>query len=80
MVVSGETAIVEAVEQIPYTEISDTAQGGASAMTSTQFKDVGVKLKITAILTSSDNIFLKVETEQSVKTSESVAGVPVVDT
>jgi type II secretory pathway component GspD/PulD (secretin) len=85
MVLSGQTASIESVEEIPYSEQSDTSNGGS--LTSTQFKNVGVKLKIGAVLTDDRFILLKVETEQSVKTSTSVvtggvgaSGVPVVDT
>ena len=79
MVVSGQSANIKAVEEIPYKEVSDTAAGGAGALTSTQFKEVGVNLQVTATLTDDNDIFLTVDTEQNVKTSES-SGVPVVDT
>lgn len=79
MVVSGQSANIKAVEEIPYKEVSDTAAGGAGALTSTQFKEVGVNLQVTATLTDDNDIYLIVDTEQNVKTSES-SGVPVVDT
>ncbi len=85
MVVSGQTASIESVEEIPYKESSDTSNGGA--LTSTQFKNVGVKLKIGVTLTDDKFILLAVETEQSVQTGSSVVtggegatGVPIVDT
>jgi type II secretory pathway component GspD/PulD (secretin) len=78
MMVSGQTANIKAVEEIPYTEVSDTAEGGS--MTSTEFKNVGVNLQVTATITDGNDIFLIVDTEQNVKTSESSTGVPVVDT
>jgi type II secretory pathway component GspD/PulD (secretin) len=84
MVVSGQTASIEAVEEIPYREQTDTSQGGATAMTSTQFKNVGVKLNVGATLTDDKFILLNVETEQNVETSKStvsgVVGIPIVDT
>jgi type II secretory pathway component GspD/PulD (secretin) len=80
MMLSGQSATIEAVEEIPYREIMDTAQGGAAALTSTQFKDVGVTLQVTATVTDGNNIFLKVETTHNVKTGQSESGVPVVDT
>ena len=49
-------------------------------MTSTQFKNVGVNLQVTATVTDDNDIFLTVDTEQNVKTGESSNGVPVVDT
>ena len=84
MVLSGQTASIEAVEEVPYREQTDTSQGGATAMTSTQFKNVGVKLNVGATLTDDKFILLNVETEQNVETSKStvsgVVGIPIVDT
>lgn len=80
MVLSGQSAIMKAVEEIPYEEISDTGQGGQMALTSTEFKEVGINLQVTATITDGNGIFLTVDTKQNVKTSESRNGVPVVDT
>jgi type II secretory pathway component GspD/PulD (secretin) len=84
MVVSGQTANIVAIEEIPYREQTDTSQGGATAMTSTQFKNVGVKLNVGATLTDDRFILLNVDTEQNVQTGTSVAagvaGIPIVDT
>lgn len=80
MVLSGQSATIKAVEEVPYEEISDTSMGGAAALTSTKFKDVGVNLQVTATVTDGNSIFLTVDTKQNVKTSESRDGVPVVDT
>ena len=80
MVVSGSEASIEAIEEIPYTEVIDTAGGGAGALTSTSFKNVGIKLKVTATLTDSNNIFLLVNTEQNVTAGQSDTEVPIVDT
>ncbi|MGA2915168.1 MAG: hypothetical protein ABSE89_03995 [Sedimentisphaerales bacterium] len=82
IVVSGQTASIEAVEEVPYSETSDTSQGGQ--LTSTQFKNVGVTLKVGATLTDDKFILLNVETEQSVQTGTSVVsgvtGTPIIDT
>ena len=85
MVVSGQTASIEAVEEIPYSEQSNTSNGGE--LTSTKFKNVGVMLKIGAVLTDDKYILLNVETMQSVQTGSSIVtggigatGVPIVDT
>ncbi len=78
MVVSGQSANIRAVEEIPYTELSSTSGGGS--MTSTAFKNVGISLQVTAVITDGNDIFLTVSTEQNVKTSTSATGVPVVDT
>ncbi len=77
MVVSGQTASIESVEEIPYSEVSETSQGGT--LTSTQFKNVGIKLTVGATLTDDKFILLNVATEQSSYTGE-LNAVPTVDT
>ncbi len=85
MVVSSQTASIEAVEEIPYSNQSDTSNGGA--LTSTEFKNVGVKLIVVATLTDDKLILMNVNAEQSVKTGSSIVtggpgatGTPIVDT
>ena len=80
LVVSGQTATIKAVEEIPYQEVTDTAAGGAGALTSTQFKDVGVSLTVGVTVTDDNDIFLSVSTEQNARTGDSAGGIPVVDT
>ena len=80
MLVSGESASIEAVEELPYTEVRDTAAGGAGAITSTEFKMVGIHLNVSATLTDSNDIFLMVDTEQNVAAGRSDTEVPIVDT
>jgi type II secretory pathway component GspD/PulD (secretin) len=77
MMVSGQSAKIEAAQEIPYLELTQTSGGGS--INSTQFKPVGVTLEVTATLTDESEIFLKVATQQSVEVDRSVAGVPVVD-
>jgi len=79
LVVSGQSATIKAVEEIPYKEVSDTAQGGQAALTSTKFKEVGVTLQVVATVADGNNILLDIRTQQSVRTGESATGVPVVD-
>jgi len=79
LVVSGQSATIKAVEEIPYKEVSDTAQGGQAALTSTRFKEVGVTLEVVATIADGNNILLDIQTHQSVRTGESATGVPVVD-
>lgn len=79
LVVSGQSATIKAVEEIPYEEVVDTAQGGQAALTSTRFKEVGVTLEVTATVADGNNILLDIQTRQSVRTGESPKGVPVVD-
>lgn len=78
MVLSGKTASIEAVRELPYNEITDTSAGGS--MSSTEFKKVGITLDVTATLTDDNLIFLNVSSEQNVVVGESVTEVPIIDT
>lgn len=78
MVVSGKTASIEAVRELPYNEVTDTSAGGS--MSSTEFKKVGVTLNVTATLTDDNLIFLNVNSEQNVVVGESLTDVPIIDT
>jgi type II secretory pathway component GspD/PulD (secretin) len=80
LVVSGQTATIKAVEEIPFEEVIDTATGGAQALTSTRFKEVGVTLRVEATVTDGNNIFLTIQASQNVAIGESIKAVPVVDT
>jgi type IV pilus assembly protein PilQ len=80
MVVSGESASIETVTEIPYREVMQTSEGGE--LSSTQFKKVGVKLNVTAILTDDNYILVTLEPEQSVDTGVfgTESEVPIIDT
>ncbi len=67
MVLSGESALIQTVEEIPYTELSDSAQGAAQ-LTTTRFKEVGVTLNVSVLVTDEQRIRLTVSPEQSVDT------------
>jgi len=78
MVVSGKTASIKAVEEIPYNEIVDTSFGGT--MSSTRFKEVGVTLDVGATITDDDHIHVTIDATQNVATGESATEVPIIDT
>jgi len=80
MVVSGKEATIEAIEELPYTEVQDSSDGGSNSLTSTKFKNVGVKLIVTATMTDENEILLDVEAEQNVTTGASNTEVPIIDT
>ncbi len=81
LVVSGQEAIIKTVEEIPYQEVTKSTGGGggANAITSTEFKEVGVTLLVKATLTDEQNIMMSIRPEQSVQTGSSNDGVPVID-
>ena len=82
LVLSGQEAMIQTIQEIPYREITDTSQGGAGALSSTQFKEVGVTLKVKATVTETGKIMMKIEPEQSVNTGilgGDADNVPVID-
>lgn len=79
MVVSGESAEIKTVEEIPYKEISSTSEGGS--LSSTEFKEVGITLTVKAVLIDNDKILMTIEPEQSVNTGTfGIDDVPIIDT
>jgi type II secretory pathway component GspD/PulD (secretin) len=80
MLVSGESASIETITELPYREVTQTSEGGELA--ATQFKEVGVKLNVTAILTDDDYILVTLEPEQSVDTGVfgTTSEIPIIDT
>ncbi len=81
MVVSGQKASIKTIEQIPYQEVTQSSGGGGGnyAITSTQFKDVGVTMEVKATVTDEEKILLVISPSQSVTTGLSVGGVPIID-
>ncbi len=79
MVLSGQTASIEAVEEIPYRELTETSMGGELA--SVSFKQVGLKMSVTATLTDSNEILVQVEPEQNINTAVfGIDNIPIIDT
>ena len=61
MVLDNETAKFEIIKEIPYKEETSTGSGGQ--LTSTEFKDVGVKLEVTPHITRDEMLRLHIMTE-----------------
>ncbi len=78
LVLDGERASIEIIEEIPYQELTQTAEGGQIGTTS--FKEVGVKLRVTPRITDDGFITMHIEPEQSAATAVSIGGVPVIET
>lgn len=79
LLVSGGTASIETIEEIPYREQTQTSGGGV--LSSTEFKEVGVKLNVTAVVTDSNDILITVTPEQNVNTGVfGIDDVPIIDT
>ncbi len=75
MTLDNLTANIELIEQIAYTSESTTDQG---TVTSTQFKDAGIKLYVKPHITKDNHIFLNIKTEQSYESGRS-NNQPIID-
>ena len=81
MVLSGQEASIQTIEEIPYIELSDSTEGAAQ-LTTTEFKEVGVLLTVSVLVTDEQKIKLTVAPEQSVDTGRfgrSNSDVPIID-
>ncbi len=79
LLMSGQSASIETVEEIPYREQTETSGGGVLA--SVEFKEVGVKLNVSVTVTDSNEILLTVAPEQNVNTGVfGIDDVPIIDT
>ena len=84
LVTSGEEASIQTIEEIPYIELSQTSGGGAGsfAISSTEFKEAGVTLRVKATVTDDQKILMTIESEQSINTGVEGVGdstVPIID-
>lgn len=90
LVVSGQTASLETVEEIPYTELTQTDSGGGSgddsgggnAISSTEFKNAGIVLTVSPIITDDGKILIAIEPDQSINAGVAAdfsQNVPIVD-
>jgi type II secretory pathway component GspD/PulD (secretin) len=79
LLISGGNASIRTIEEIPYREQTQTSGGGVLA--STEFKEVGITLVVSALVTDDNEILLTVEPEQSVNTGVfGIDDVPIIDT
>jgi type II secretory pathway component GspD/PulD (secretin) len=77
-VLDNETATFETVREVPYTERTITT--GGDAITSIQFKPVGVQLEVTPHITAQGMVRLKVKPEFGVVVNLTDEGAPTIDT
>ncbi len=78
MVLDNETANFEIIKEIPYKEQSDTSQGGS--LTSTKFKEVGVKLEVTPHITRDGMLRMHIRPEFGIVESLRIGEPPTVNT
>lgn len=78
LVLDNETANFEIIREIPYRELRQVAR--EDPITYTEFKDVGVQLKVTPHITRDGMIKLHIVPEFGVLVSQGPNGLPTVDT
>lgn len=78
LVLDNETANFEIIREIPYREMIQVER--AAAVTYTEFKNVGVHLKVTPHIARDEMIKLHIMPEFGVLVSQDENGVPTVDT
>ncbi|MCH8121184.1 MAG: type II secretion system protein GspD [Planctomycetes bacterium] len=66
LVLNNHTATINAVEEIPYKELSETSAGGSIGTVS--FKEAGIKLEVTPQITDDGYIIMHIKPEQSART------------
>ncbi len=77
LVVNNETATIEIVTEVPFTEITQSTQGPPVA--STEFKDIGVTLDVTPRITHENTVILQIRPEESSISGYTETGVPIED-
>ncbi|MHC4216111.1 MAG: secretin N-terminal domain-containing protein, partial [Planctomycetota bacterium] len=81
LVLNNHLATIDAVEEIPYQELTQTSGGGNIG--STSFKQAGIKLQVTPQISDDGYIIMHVKPEQSAQTSTFTVGgndIPVIET
>ncbi len=79
MTLDNQPAHIELIEQIPYTQQTQSTQSG-SGLSSTAFKDAGIKLDVTPHITTKDNyISMNLKVEQSFRSGFTPDNQPIID-
>ncbi|MFA5858055.1 MAG: secretin N-terminal domain-containing protein [Elusimicrobiota bacterium] len=78
LVLNNEEATIHIVDEVPYEEKTQTEDG--KTMVSTQFKEIGIKLRVKPQINRDGTIVLNVTPEQSFRTGESLGNVPIINT
>jgi type IV pilus assembly protein PilQ len=76
MTIENKEAAISISQEIPYTDLSQTSNGGSQ--TSTRFKDIGTIFTVTPQVTNDDHIICTVDGKESFENGE-FNGVPIED-
>ncbi|MBN2407201.1 MAG: hypothetical protein JXJ19_05845 [Elusimicrobia bacterium] len=78
LVLNNREATIDIIDEIPYQERTETEEGGL--LTSTEFKEVGVKIIVKPQINKNGNIIIDITPEQSFLTGSSVNNIPIINT
>jgi type II secretory pathway component GspD/PulD (secretin) len=79
MTLDNQAATIELIEQIPYTQ-QTTSTESSSAISTTAFKEAGIKLSVTPHITTKDNyISMNLQVEQSFRSGYTPDNQPIID-
>lgn len=79
MTLDNQSAHIELLEQIPYTQQSQSTQS-SSAIATTEFKEAGIKLDVIPHITTKDNyISMNLKVEQSFRSGFTPDNQPIID-
>lgn len=80
LVMNNREATIDIIEQIPYSQSTESSLSAGISKTTIAFKDVGIKLKVKPQINRDGSIVLGIAPEQSFRTGEALDGVPVIYT
>lgn len=80
IVLNNQEATIDIVEEVPYITDKTTSIDTGAITATTEFKQVGLKMKVRPQINRDGTIVLQVEPEQSFRTGETLDGVPVINT
>lgn len=80
VVINNKEAMIDIIEEIPYSASTQTGVATGVTSTSVAFKEVGIKLKVKPQINRDGTIILEVSPEESFRTGEAIDGTPVIST
>ncbi|MFW6172837.1 MAG: secretin N-terminal domain-containing protein [Elusimicrobiota bacterium] len=78
LVLNNREATIDIIDEVPYEERTVTDEG--NMVFSTEFKEVGIRLKVVPQINKNNKIVLEVKPEQSFRTGETIGNIPIINT
>ncbi len=78
LTVNNESAHIEIIEEFPYSDVTQTSQGGQ--LSNITFKEIGTKLEVKPQISHDGHVILRIKPEQNSVGDVTTTGVPIVNT